>query len=153
VGLDGYTSETVEQTGTDSDCDGRRPSYYAWYEFYPAGSFEINMTIKPGDRMSAKVVYSGSEFTIMIEDVTTGKSYSQEFNGQECEAVVGRMDCRGALLHLRRRHFCPTPISVRCSSERTVPVSAARIVPGVEHRRNHDGNQRRYKRSSPVGAV
>lgn len=33
VGIDGYSSNTVEQTGTDSDCDGASPSYYAWYEF------------------------------------------------------------------------------------------------------------------------
>lgn len=35
VGLDGYSSDTVEQTGTDSNCDGKNPSYYAWYEFLP----------------------------------------------------------------------------------------------------------------------
>ena len=77
VGLDGYSSETVEQTGTDSDCVGKNPSYYAWYEFYPAGSVLINLTIKPGDHMVASVVYNGSEFTIKIEDVTTGKSYTK----------------------------------------------------------------------------
>jgi hypothetical protein len=78
VGLDGYSSSTVEQTGTDSDCVGKNPSYYAWYEFYPNPSYEItSLTIKPGDRMSASVVYSGSEFTVTIEDVTTGKSYNK----------------------------------------------------------------------------
>lgn len=78
VGLDGYTSTTVEQTGTDSDCVGKNPRYYAWYEFYPHPSFTISsLTIKPGDHMSAKVVYSGSQFTITIEDVTTGKSYTK----------------------------------------------------------------------------
>lgn len=29
VGLDGYNSDTVEQTGTLSDCQGKTPSYYA----------------------------------------------------------------------------------------------------------------------------
>lgn len=78
VGIDGYSSSTVEQTGTDSDCVGSRPSYYAWYEFYPHPSFVISsLTIKPGDRISAQVVYSGSEFTITITDETTGKSYSK----------------------------------------------------------------------------
>jgi len=78
VGIDGYSSSSVEQTGTDSDCSGKTPQYYAWYEFYPNPSYEItSLAIKPGDRMSAKVVYSGSEFTITIEDVTTGKSYSK----------------------------------------------------------------------------
>src|ERR1700729_2923660 len=78
VGIDGYSSNSVEQTGTDSDCDGsNRPSYYAWYEFYPNPSFTIrSLTIKPGDRISAKVVYNGSEFTATITDETTGKSFS-----------------------------------------------------------------------------
>jgi hypothetical protein len=77
VGLDGYSSPTVEQTGTDSDCDGRHPSYYAWYEFYPNPSLEISsLAIRPGDRMSAQVAYSGGKFTITITDETTGKSYS-----------------------------------------------------------------------------
>ena len=30
VGLDGYTSSSVEQLGTDSDCNAGTPSYYAW---------------------------------------------------------------------------------------------------------------------------
>jgi hypothetical protein len=78
VGIDGYTSSSVEQTGTDSDCSGSTPQYYAWYEFYPNPSFEItSLAIKPGDLISAKVVYSGSEFTITITDVTTGKSFSK----------------------------------------------------------------------------
>jgi hypothetical protein len=78
VGIDGYSSSTVEQTGTDSDCSGKNPSYYAWYEFYPNPSIEISsLTIKPGDNMSAEVSYSGSEFTIKITDTTTGKSYTK----------------------------------------------------------------------------
>jgi hypothetical protein len=78
VGLDGYSSTTVEQTGTDSDCDGKSPSYYAWYEFYPNPSYEItSVPIKPGDQISASVTYSGSEFTITLENVTTGKSFTK----------------------------------------------------------------------------
>lgn len=78
VGLDGWTSSTVEQTGTDSDCDGKSPSYYAWYEFYPAASVLISsLSISPGNHMSAEVSYSGSEFTITITNETTGKSYSK----------------------------------------------------------------------------
>jgi hypothetical protein len=35
VGIDGWSSNTVEQTGTDADCIGKTPYYYVWYEFYP----------------------------------------------------------------------------------------------------------------------
>jgi Peptidase A4 family len=78
VGIDGYSSSTVEQTGTDSDCSGSSPRYYAWYEFYPAGSILISsVPVSPGNKMSASVTYSGSEFTIKITNVTTGKSFSK----------------------------------------------------------------------------
>jgi hypothetical protein len=78
VGLDGWTSSTVEQTGTDSDCDGKSPSYYAWYEFYPAGSVLISsVAVSPGNHISATVSYSGSEFTTTITNETTGKSFSK----------------------------------------------------------------------------
>jgi len=78
VGIDGWTSTTVEQTGTDSDCDGKSPSYYAWYEFYPNPSELISsVAVAPGDQMSASVTYSGTEFTITITNETTGKSYSK----------------------------------------------------------------------------
>jgi hypothetical protein len=76
VGLDGYNSGTVEQTGTSSDCVGSQPNYYAWYEFYPQPSFVIgSLTITPGDHMAATVVYNGSEFTVTIKDETTGKAF------------------------------------------------------------------------------
>lgn len=78
VGIDGWTSSTVEQTGTDSDCDGTTPSYYAWYEFYPNPSYLISsVSVAPGDQMSASVTYNSStkKFTIKITNETTGKSY------------------------------------------------------------------------------
>jgi hypothetical protein len=78
VGLDGWVSDTVEQTGTDSDCNGEAPSYYAWYEFFPrAGVTIASVPISPGDQMSAQVTYNGSEFTITITNETTGQSYSK----------------------------------------------------------------------------
>lgn len=79
VGIDGWTSTTVEQTGTDSDCDGSTPSYYAWYEFYPAASVLISsVPVSPGNHISATVTWtSGSSFTVTLTNETTGKSYSK----------------------------------------------------------------------------
>lgn len=78
VGIDGWTSSSVEQTGTDSDCDGSTPSYYAWYEFYPNPSYEItSVPVSPGNHMSASVTYNGSQFTVTITNESTGKSYSR----------------------------------------------------------------------------
>ena len=78
VGIDGWTSSTVEQTGTDSDCSGKKASYYAWYEFYPNPSILISsVPVSPGNHISASVTYSGSSFTITLTNVSTGKSYSK----------------------------------------------------------------------------
>jgi hypothetical protein len=72
IGIDGWNSNTVEQIGTDSDCSNGKPSYYAWYEFYPEPSYYAGrMTnLTPGHVMSAKVSFNASrgEFTATITD-------------------------------------------------------------------------------------
>jgi hypothetical protein len=84
VGLDGYNSSSVEQIGTDSDCRGKsRPSYYAWYEMYPAAPVTLAMAIQPGDNLAARVSASGSTFTLTLTDTTSGQSFTttQTLNG------------------------------------------------------------------------
>src|SRR5438445_13814350 len=78
VGIDGFSSGTVEQTGTDSDCQNGVPTYYAWYEFYPHPSFLINgISVHPGDVISAEAHALGNgKFTVSISDITTGQSFS-----------------------------------------------------------------------------
>src|SRR5438132_6044495 len=77
VGIDGYSSGTVEQTGTDSDCQNGVPTYYAWYEFFPHPSFLINgLTVRPGDHMTAEASFNGRSFTVTITDTSTGVSFS-----------------------------------------------------------------------------
>jgi hypothetical protein len=68
IGLDGYSSNTVEQTGTDSDCTGTTPSYYAWYEFYPAYPVNFSNGVQPGDTMTAEVKDGGGVITLSISD-------------------------------------------------------------------------------------
>jgi Peptidase A4 family len=73
VGLDGDTSNTVEQTGTDADCSGSTPRYYAWYEMYPKFPVNLSGTVRPGDHLSASVTTDGSgRFTLTITDSTQG---------------------------------------------------------------------------------
>jgi hypothetical protein len=77
VGIDGYSSPTVEQIGTDSDCAAGTPSYYAWYEYYPSPSHQItSLTISSGDKIFAEVNYTGGSFVVSLKDVTTGKTFS-----------------------------------------------------------------------------
>ena len=73
VGLDGDTSNTVEQNGTDADCSGSTPQYYAWYEMYPKFPVNLGFTVRPGDHLSASVTTNGSgSFTLTITDSTQG---------------------------------------------------------------------------------
>jgi hypothetical protein len=77
VGLDGFNSDSVEQTGTDSDCDGGSPDYYGWYEMYPAAPVYYDNTVEPGDSMSASVSVSGDTYTITLTDNTQGWTQTQ----------------------------------------------------------------------------
>jgi hypothetical protein len=71
VGLDGYNSTSVEQTGTDSDCVGTTPHYYGWFEMFPAAPVNFSNTVRPGDHMSASVTFTGVEkYTLVLTDAT-----------------------------------------------------------------------------------
>lgn len=70
VGLDGYSSGTVEQTGTDTDCIGKTPYYQAWYEFYPQQLVTFGGTVRANDVMNAEVSHSGSTTTVTLENAT-----------------------------------------------------------------------------------
>lgn len=73
VGLDGFNSSSVEQTGTDSDCDGSTPDYYGWYEMYPANPVYFTNAMSPGDHITASVTFSStSTYTLVLKDTTRG---------------------------------------------------------------------------------
>ena len=90
IGIDGWNSNTVEQTGTSSDCYYGALQYYAWYEFYPAASVTL-FTVKPGDRIIAEVSYSSQslQFTTAIKDLTSGKVFK---TSAPVSAVPGAME-------------------------------------------------------------
>lgn len=66
VGLDGYNDNTVEQTGTEADCEGAKPIYRAWWELYPKSSVLLGGTVRPGDQMHVRV----TQDELVLEDIT-----------------------------------------------------------------------------------
>ncbi len=77
VGIDGDGTNSVEQTGTDSDCSRGRATYYAWYEMYPAAPVNLSGAVSPGDSFTAEVKWnSGSSFTLTIKDNTKGWTFT-----------------------------------------------------------------------------
>jgi hypothetical protein len=81
IGIDGYvsSSQTLEQVGTDADCNGPNQAvYYAWYEFVPAAAVPLpkHDVVRPGDRMSASVTVTGTRYSVAIKDMTQGWHFS-----------------------------------------------------------------------------
>jgi Peptidase A4 family len=77
VGIDGFTSGTVEQLGTDSDCFQGVPVYFAWFEIFPMPSFTIDsIDVGPGDVISAEVNFHNHRFTLSMTNETTHQSFS-----------------------------------------------------------------------------
>lgn len=78
VGIDGYSDNTVEQTGTEQDWTSNGPVYYAWFEMYPKFGYRIvNFPVTAGDRISAEVKYIGnSRFTLTIANSTRHVTFS-----------------------------------------------------------------------------
>lgn len=77
VGLDGFNSGTVEQTGTEVDCRNGSPKYFGWYEMFPAFPVNFSNTVRPGDHFSASVTFNGSgHFTLVLKDATQGWSHT-----------------------------------------------------------------------------
>ena len=73
VGLDGDTTNTVEQTGTEADCSGGTAVYSGWYEMYPKYPVTYRNPVSAGDRMSATVTAtSGGSFQLTLNDTTKG---------------------------------------------------------------------------------
>jgi len=74
VGIDGYSSSSVEQIGTSHNWVNGKQQNYAWFEMYPGGSYAINgFPFNHGDVISASVVYSGNYiFTLTIYNETQG---------------------------------------------------------------------------------
>jgi Peptidase A4 family len=77
IGLDGDTSNTVEQTGTEADCSSGRAVYSAWFEMYPKFPKNYADTVAPGDRFTSTVSTDGKgNFALTLSDTTRGWSHT-----------------------------------------------------------------------------
>jgi hypothetical protein len=73
IGIDGDTSGTVEQTGTEADCNGSTPVYSSWYEMYPKYPTNYRDPVAPGDHFTSTVSTDGrGDFTLTLSDTTRG---------------------------------------------------------------------------------
>jgi hypothetical protein len=79
VGIDGYGSSTVEQTGAEVSCASGSPRYRAWYEMYPAAPVYLSTSTHPvraGDSFTGTVTTAGTgSYTLTLKDDTEGWTY------------------------------------------------------------------------------
>src|SRR3954447_10403516 len=69
VGLGGFSrsATSLEQIGTDADCDASgNVSYSAWYEILPAASTPLSVAVSPGDTISASVMIDGTTVSFQL---------------------------------------------------------------------------------------
>jgi len=74
VGLDGYGSSSVEQTGTGADCSTGSPVYFAWWETYPQNAMQqYKDAVAPGDALTSTVTsLGGGQYELDLADTTKG---------------------------------------------------------------------------------
>lgn len=93
IGIDGWSSRTVEQIGTEQEVIGGQPVYFAWWETYPKPNHQLGSSypVSAGDVMNAEVQYIGnSNFTLSIKDLGTTNSLKWKFSTTEKVAQAQR---------------------------------------------------------------
>jgi hypothetical protein len=86
VGIDGYSSSSVEQDGTLIECYRGRAYQYTWWEMYPTNAIQVvGQTAAAGDAITAVVTRSGTSYTLTVTDAThTADSFTTTQTCSSC---------------------------------------------------------------------
>jgi len=86
VGIDGYSSSSVEQDGTLIECYGGRAYQYSWWELYPTNDIQVvGETVTGGDAITSTVTKSGTSYTLTVTDSThTADSFTKTETCSSC---------------------------------------------------------------------
>src|SRR5258706_2003241 len=75
IGIDGYSDNSVEQTGTEQDCLNGQASYYAWYEMYPKFGYKVNLPVSAGNSIISEVQYIGNNRFVLSLTNTSNNTH------------------------------------------------------------------------------
>jgi hypothetical protein len=86
VGIDGYSSDSVEQDGTLIECYNRHAYQYSWWEMYPTNDIQVvGESVAAGDSISASVARSGDSYTLSVSDPThSANSFTTTQSCSDC---------------------------------------------------------------------
>jgi hypothetical protein len=107
TGLDGYSSDTVEQIGAEAYCSGATPGYFGWYDLYPGAPVDFSKTLKPGDSLQASVTFKSSKFTLTLHDVT--QSWTQTVTKTLSGAARSSAE---TVVQVPGTFTCPAPLTL-----------------------------------------
>ncbi len=82
IGIGGQYDESLIQTGTEHSILNNTASYFAWYELLPDNSIYLNMTVNPGDTMSASISLQNSAsntWLVILKNLSNGETYQNTF--------------------------------------------------------------------------
>ena len=91
------SSTSLEQIGTEGNCTGNGTQYYAWYELVPSAPVQLNLTIHPGDHISASVGVSGSSTSFSLKRPDHGTVVFADGSVAQPGHLECRMGRRGAV--------------------------------------------------------
>ena len=86
VGIDGYSSSSVEQDGTLIECYLGSTYQFTWWEMYPTNAVQVvGSTLAAGDSITSVVTRSGTSYTLTVTDSThTADSFSTTQTCSSC---------------------------------------------------------------------
>lgn len=96
AGLDGFSTNTVEQTGVLAACQGSTPTYAAWYEMFPQFPVYPNIVVNPGDSIVVSVFYQqqAKRFDLSLTDTTNGHHFTRRLacpSGSTCRRATAEV--------------------------------------------------------------
>jgi Peptidase A4 family len=89
----GITSDASDrsllaQLGTVSGCDAGTPSYFMWWEMFPAPSVPLDQPLQAGDSITASVTFQQGRFQLTIDNPTEGVHFSTTHPGTVTDTSV-----------------------------------------------------------------
>jgi len=86
VGIDGFSSNSVEQDGTLIECSGGSAFQFTWWEMFPTNSIQVvGQSLAAGDHITSTVTRSGSRYTLTVTDSThSANSFSTTQSCSSC---------------------------------------------------------------------
>jgi Peptidase A4 family len=86
VGIDGYSSDSVEQDGTLVECYDSTAYQFSWWEMYPTNDIQVvGESVAAGDHITGTVVRSGTSYRLTVTDSThTANSFTTTQNCSSC---------------------------------------------------------------------